>query len=258
MTSNDKLREKLICDRVNGVFHDTKYVKSGQNGFSKLDVLLEWNSRIVATADRVGGSHNCAACLQRRDDSCFGDGNRLLFHRLVDRRPVRVVHFIELINKAVALVRKDQCTTFKRPLPSYRVFANTGGKTDSGGALACCENGTMRGLLYVLQELRFRGTGVSEKEDVDVSTNSVLPVDVLRYTAKQREGDSSLDVLVPIDRRGDGLDDSLPNPIVPGEGTNFLLVLFGESEGSELVLFLVDVVGLDDSREDREAVLGVE
>ena len=92
------------------------------------------------------------------------------------------------------------------------------------------EDGAVSGLLDVLQKLRFCGTGVSEKKDVDVPTNSVLPVDVLRYTAKQREGDSSLDILMPIDRRGDGLDDSLPNPIVPSEGTDFLLVFLGEAE----------------------------
>ena len=86
----------------------------------------------------------------------------------------------------------------------------------------------------------------------------MLSVDVLRDTAKEGEGDGSLDILVTVNRGSNRFDDTLADPIVASKCANLFLVLFSESEGSELVFLLVNVVGLEDRREDREAVFGVE
>jgi len=101
-------------------------------------------------------------------------------------------------------------------------------------------------LFHVLEELRLGSPWVTKHKDVDVTPDSVFVVDVLRDTAKQRQSNSGLDVLVSVDRRSDGFDDPLTNTVVPSQSPNLPFVLFREPEGGELVFFLVDVVGLDD------------
>ena len=86
----------------------------------------------------------------------------------------------------------------------------------------------------------------------------MLPVDILRNAAEEGEGDGRLDILVPVDARRHALDDALSDPLVARESSNSLLVLFREAERGEEVFLLVDVVRLEDSREDGKAVLDVE
>ena len=56
MTAHNETSKQFILNRIHGVLYDTKHVEPRQNRIRQLDVLLEWNSRIVATAYRVGGS----------------------------------------------------------------------------------------------------------------------------------------------------------------------------------------------------------
>ena len=49
-------------------------------------------------------------------DASLGDGDGLLLHRLVDRRPVRVVHLVELVYEADALVGQDEGAGLQGPL----------------------------------------------------------------------------------------------------------------------------------------------
>ena len=74
----------------------------------------------------------------------------------------------------------------------------------------------------------------------------------------ERERNGGLDILVAVNRRRDGLDDALPDTLVPCHVPDFALILDCEPERGEQVLLFVDVVGLDDRGEDREAVLRVE
>ena len=176
----------------------------------------------------------------------------------MDGRPVRVVHLVELIDEAGALVGEDQRAALERPLSRDGILADARGKTDRGCTLTSCEDRSVCGLLNVLQELRLCRTRVAKQKDVDIPTNTVLSVDVLRDTAEEGERNGSLDILVTVNGGSNGFDDTLADPIVTSKCANLFLVLFSESEGSELVFLLVDVVGLEDRREDREAVFGVE
>lgn len=177
---------------------------------------------------------------------------------LVDGRPVGVVHLVKLINQADTLIGQHQSTTFKRPLSRYRVFSYTGSETDSRGTLTGGKDSSVRGFLDILEELRLGCTGVTEHEDVDVATNAMLAVDILGNTAKEGESEGKTDVLVAVDGGSDRLDDALADALVSGQGANLPLVFFSETEGGKLVFLLVDVVGLEHSREDGEAVLDVE
>lgn len=88
MTSDDKLGEHLVLDGIDGVLDDAKDVKTRKNGLGELDVLLERNRRVVPASDWIGGGDDGAPGLKRRDDSGFGDGDRLLFHGLMNRGSV--------------------------------------------------------------------------------------------------------------------------------------------------------------------------
>lgn len=172
--------------------------------------------------------------------------------------PVRVVHLVEFVDQADALVGQDECTTFETPLAGDGVLADAGRQTDRTGTLSSCKDRAVRSLFDVLEHLRLGGTGVSEKEDVDVATNAVLAVDVLGHSSEKGEGNGRLDVVVTVDRRRHGFDDPLADPLISRELPDRVLVLFRQAERGKQVLLLVDVVRLEHGRKDGEAVLDVE
>lgn len=98
--------------------------------------------------------------------------------RRKENEPVGVVHLVKLVNHANSLVGKHQSSTFEGPLSRHGVLPNTRRQSNSTGSLTSGENGPVRRLLNVLEELRFRSSGISKQQDVDVSTNSMLSVDV--------------------------------------------------------------------------------
>ena len=246
VTPHNELRKQLVLHGVRQVLDHTQHIETGQNRLRELDVLLERDRRVVAAADGVRRGDDRAPRLQRRHDARLRDRDRLLLHRLVDRRPVRVVHLVELVDETGTLVGEDQRTALERPLARNRVFADARSETDCGSTLTCCEHGPVCGFLDILEELRFCCTRVTKQKDIDITTNTVLSVDVLGNTAEEREGKGSLDILVTVNGGCDRLDDALANPIVSSESTDFFLILFSKAEGSELVFLLVDVVGLQD------------
>ena len=86
----------------------------------------------------------------------------------------------------------------------------------------------------------------------------MLAVDVLGDAAEERKCNGRFDVLVTIDGRGNGLDDTPSNAVIASKSANLLLIVLSETESSELVFLLVDVIGFKDRREHRKTVLGVE
>lgn len=83
-------------------------------------------------------------------------------------------------------------------------------------------------------------------------------VNIFGNTAKKRERNGSLDVLVTVDRRRNRLDNTLTNAVIASEAAYLSFIVFCESESSEQVLFFVDMVCLYDCREDGETVFGIE
>ena len=53
---------------------------------------------VVSAAYRVGGCENGRAGVEGCVDSCFGDGDCLLFHCFVDGDLVANVHFVEFVD----------------------------------------------------------------------------------------------------------------------------------------------------------------
>jgi hypothetical protein len=105
--------------------------------------------------------------------------------------------------------------------------------------------------------LRFRRSRVTQEQYVDITTDAVLTVDVLRNASEQGECEGCFDVFVSVNRRRNGFDDALPNTFVSCEGTHLLLVFLSKTERCKQIFLFIDVVGLDDCGEDWEPVLRI-
>jgi hypothetical protein len=179
MAADDKTCEELVLHGVDRILDDAKHVKAGQDRLGELHVLLERNRRVVTTADRIRCGDDGAARLKRGDNTGLGYRDGLLLHSFVYRRPVPIVHLVELVDKTVTLVREHERSTLERPFPRDRVLAHARRQTNRGRPLASREDGSVRGLLDVLEELRLGSARVSQQENVDVPSEAQLAVDVL-------------------------------------------------------------------------------
>ena len=64
-------------------------------------------------------------------DASLGNGDGLLFHRLVDGHLIFDVHLVEFVNAADAVVCKHQGACLDAKLASFRILANTCRQTSS-------------------------------------------------------------------------------------------------------------------------------
>lgn len=97
MRIDDEFGQLLILHWIVFIFDHTQYIETWQNWFGEIDVLGEGHAWIVTSSDWIGGSDNRTTCLQRCDQTGFGNGNRLLFHGFVDGCTILVVHLVELV-----------------------------------------------------------------------------------------------------------------------------------------------------------------
>ena len=179
-----KLREALILDGVDLVLDDADAVEAREDGLGELHILGEGDGGVVAALDGVGGGDHRAPRAQRRGDPSLGDRDGLLLHGLVDRGAVGVVHLVELVDQADALVGEHERAAFERPLARHRLLVHRRRQTDGRGSLAGGEDGARRRLLDVLEELRLGRARITEEEHVDVATDAVLAVHILRVAAE--------------------------------------------------------------------------
>lgn len=76
---------------------------------------------------------------------------------------------------------------------------HAGSKTDGRGSLTGGEDGAVGSFFDVFEDLRFGGTGVSQKKHVDISSDGMFAVDVFGDTAEEGQRHRCFDVIVAID-----------------------------------------------------------
>ena len=103
----DVLGEFLVGVAGRLVEHEEEDVETGEEGGGKVDVLNGGESWVVTAVEGVGGCEDGCASVEGGGDACFGNGDGLLFHDFVDRGTVSIVHFVELVYTADAIVGKD-------------------------------------------------------------------------------------------------------------------------------------------------------
>lgn len=197
------------------------------NRIRELDVLRERELRVVAATDRVRCGDDRAAGGEARDDARLRDRDRLLLHRLVDRRPILVVHLVELVDEADAGIGENERAAFERPLPGLAVLHHGRRKADPGRALARRVDRPLERLADVLQALALGQPRVPQDEHVDVPADAVLPRRHLRDAAEHRRRERALHVRLAVDRRRDRLDDLVVDLGVPRELQDLLDVRVG-------------------------------
>lgn len=130
----------------------------------------------------------------------------MLLHSFVNTCSVMLVHLVELIDQADTLVSKYQGSSFENPFLSDRVLVDTSSETDCTSSFSSSVYDSVVDLLDVLKELRLGGTRVSEKQHIDVASDSVLTVPIFGFSSEHGQGESLLDELVSVNRGGDRVD----------------------------------------------------
>jgi len=130
MRVDDEVGEVAVCRFVSVVLQDQNQVESADNGLRQVHVVLETQRAVVAAPNRVGGSYDTAPGLQLRHDARLADADGLLFHGFVDAGSVDLVHFVEFVNAADAVVGEHERPPFQSPFSSDRVFVASCGQPD--------------------------------------------------------------------------------------------------------------------------------
>jgi hypothetical protein len=82
----------------------------------------------------------------------------------------------------------------------------------------------VEGLLDILKELRLGHTRITDEENVEVASDSMLALDVLGLTAEHGEANAGLDVAVLVDRGRDRVDEDVSDVRVLRELADLVLL----------------------------------
>ena len=181
-----------------------------------------------------------------------------LFHNLVDGGTIDVGHFVEFINADNSAVGKDHGTGLQATLARLGVSGDGSCKTDTGGSSAGSSHGTGSRKEDIAKELRFGHAGISNQEDVDVSTKSCSVGKILFQTTEEHAQQGPLDVLVPMDRWSQRFGQQLEH-VDRLHAREFLAFahIFGSDEDGRLLAQMNNVAGQQDGLEGsrRESAL---
>mmetsp|Transcript_58862 Transcript_58862/g.81687 ORF Transcript_58862/g.81687 Transcript_58862/m.81687 type:complete len:641 (+) Transcript_58862:409-2331(+) len=206
VTAHDVVCQHLILHRISFVSQDTREIEAAENGIAQVDILGKGPLRVVSALCRICHCHDGASRLKSGNDSSLGDRDRLLLHGFVKRSPILVVHLVELIDQAHAIICQDHGTTLQAPL-SCLITIHGRSQTHSTGSFACCVDRPREDLLNVLQELALAQSGVPDDESVDVTADAVLPCYLLLPATHDAQSDRCLDMPHAINRRCHGGDE---------------------------------------------------
>eukprot|EP00968_Pinguiococcus_pyrenoidosus_P028088 scaffold7625_cov277-Pinguiococcus_pyrenoidosus.AAC.7 len=188
---------------VDAIQQEEQQVESTQQRVWQVHVLADRALLVVAAVERIGGSEDCCAGVQPRGDPGFRDAHRLLLHHFVDRRPILVVHLVELVNAADALVRQHERPALERHLSADLIPGHGCREPHPAAALAGGVNGPGSDDGDVLEELRLGNPGIPHEADVDVAPNRHAVPQRSMYAPGEHEEQGLLHVLIAPDCRRD-------------------------------------------------------
>lgn len=103
----------LVTIPIVVILHDEDHIETRQDSSLEVDILPWCFEVIVPTKDRVCGGQDGRSRIQNGRDTCFGNGDGLLFHGFVDGDLVGDVHFVEFVDRAdAAAVLKELVSYF--------------------------------------------------------------------------------------------------------------------------------------------------
>lgn len=122
----------LVKLRIGLVQQQKDQVKPREQRRRQINILVRRQLLIVSSVDRVGRGKDRRSRIQRRCDAALGNRNGLLLHDFMDVGSITVVHLVELINAAYAIIGKHEGTAFEYDLSRGRVLHHCGGQTGTG------------------------------------------------------------------------------------------------------------------------------
>ncbi len=183
----DVLGELLVGFSIWGVEHEEEDVEAGEQRGGQVDVLDGGDARVVAAVERVGGREDGGARVEGGGDAGFGDGDGLLLHDFVDGRPVAVVHLVELVDAADAVVGEHQGAALEHHLVGHGVAHHRGGEADAATASSGGVDAARGDFGDVLEELRFGDSRVAHEADVDVAADAHAVAHFFGHAADEEE-----------------------------------------------------------------------
>mmetsp|Transcript_38657 Transcript_38657/g.60410 ORF Transcript_38657/g.60410 Transcript_38657/m.60410 type:complete len:484 (+) Transcript_38657:192-1643(+) len=197
-------RQRRVQLGVGPVHEQEDQVEPGQQRVRQVDVGAHRQLGVVAAVERVGGGQHGCPGVQRGGDAGLGDRDRLLLHHLVDRRPVVLVHLVELVDAADAPVGQHQGAALQAQVPRRGVAGHRRRQAHAAAALTCGVHAARRGPGDVLEQLALGHPGVPHQQHVHVPADPHAVRQLPRHPAHQHEQQGLFDVLVAVDLGGDG------------------------------------------------------
>jgi hypothetical protein len=226
------LGESLVVVPRGRVEDEEEDVEPREESSRQVDVFDRRYLGVVPAVQRVGRREDRGPGVERRRDAGLADRDGLLLHDLVDRRPVRLVHLVKLVDAADAVVGENERASLcnkegqsrrqsrlptgiearrarggqgrtEHKLVGDGVTHDGRSETDAGRSLASRVDAARGDLGDVLQQLRLCDSGVAHQADVDVTADLHAVADVLGDAADEEEQERLLDVLVAVDLWGD-------------------------------------------------------
>lgn len=163
----------------------------------------------------------------------------------MDRRAVAVVHLVEFVDAADAVVGQHQRAALEDHLVRDGVAHDGGGETDSRGSTAGGVDSSGGHFADVLEQLRFGHTGISHEADVDVTSDSHTITHLLRGSTNEKEEETLLDVFMAVDFRRDRPREGIVEIAGCAELLDAADSAWVDDDVIVLLLVLLDVHGLE-------------
>ena len=196
--AEDVLGDLAVAEVVDIVGDDEEEIETREQGVGEGDVAVGVLVGVVLAVDGVRGGDDAAAGVEGGVDAGFGDGDSLLLHDFVDGDAVDVAHFVELVDADNASVCEDHGTGFEAAFPGFFVAGDSSCETNTRGASASGRNGEWSSIENESEKLGFGCRGITDHQDVDVSTKMRSVVEVLLHASKEHEKNCFFDMVVAI------------------------------------------------------------
>ena len=211
MDIHDMLSDMQIDALITLVQNHEEQVESRHDRCTHRHIRSKAHLPVVPPTNRVGRGEDRSSRVESGLDTCFRDGDGLLFHRLVNGDLIRDIHFVEFIDGADPVVREHQCTRFDSEFARFFVLHDRGCQTGGRRSFARRVNrsrqeatdipteyqlGTDRTRIYLLQKLGFACTRIPNDADVQVTTQMDTLLSLLVHPAHELKKDTFLDDLM--------------------------------------------------------------
>ena len=220
--ADDVLCEMAINLLVALVQDDEEEIETRHDGGRHVDVGPKRGLAVITPTDRVCCCEDTRARVQGGLNARLGDGDGLLFHGFVNGDLISNIHLVKFVDSADAVISKHQSTGFDGEFTRLLVLDDCRCETRSRRSLARCVNGTRCERADVFEELGLGCGRVANDADVDIATKLHALCCRLVDTRHELKQQTLFDIFVPVNHRGDGVDETRVNTVTVNHVTKVI------------------------------------